>query len=110
MLNIILFVTFDRGAWKNLVIKYAGDHISLEEEHNVKYKTHLSFVFLSYRLAWVLFAYVLIYNHFFLGNIGKSFNVGEWDHRLRPSSERDYPTRYESLYILDRTQKWWSKR
>ncbi|KAL4460983.1 hypothetical protein ABPG74_016455 [Tetrahymena malaccensis] len=95
-----------RGAWKNLVIKYAGDHISLEEEHNVKYKTHLSFVYLSYRLAWVLFAYVLIYNHFLLGDLGKTFNVGEWDHRIKQSADKDYPTRYESLYILDRTQKW----
>ncbi|EGR34649.1 hypothetical protein IMG5_005150 [Ichthyophthirius multifiliis] len=95
-----------RGAWRNLVIKYAGDHIALEEEHNFKYKTHLSFVYLSYRLAWFLFGMTMIYNTFLLGDIGKTFNIGEWDYPIKPSSERDYATRYESLYVIDKFQKW----
>jgi hypothetical protein len=67
-------------AWKNLVYKYQGDHYNLEEEHNFKYKTHLAWAWLSYRAAWVLFSYICIYNTFFLGDVGKSFNVGDWDH------------------------------
>jgi len=95
-----------RGAWKNLVYKYGGDHISLEEEHNFKYKTHLAFTWFSYRLAWFLFGYCCVYNTLLLGDLGKAFNIGEWDHRIKPSSDNDYPTRYESMYIVDKTLKW----
>jgi hypothetical protein len=97
---------FNRGAWKNLVYKYGGDSYGLEEEHNFKYKSHLFFTWFSYRFAWICFAYVVIYNTFFLGDVGKSFNVGDWDHRIRSSSDNDYPTRYEALYQTDKTMKW----
>lgn len=106
MILILFFATIiKRGAWKNLVYKYSGDHISLEEEHNFKYKSHLVFVWLSYRLAWMLFAYCLVYNSILLGDIGKSFNVGEWDHLVKLNSDNDYPTRYESLYLVDKPTK-----
>ena len=71
-------------AWKNLVYKYQGDHMNLEEEHNYKYKTHLVFSWLSYRAAWCIFSYIIIYNTFLLGDVGKAFNVGDWDHVITP--------------------------
>lgn len=64
------------------------------------------FVWLSYRSAWVLFAYITIYNLFLLGDVGKSFNIGDVEHNIRGSSDSDYPTRYESMYVVDRKPKW----
>ncbi|KRX06922.1 hypothetical protein PPERSA_07085 [Pseudocohnilembus persalinus] len=95
-----------RAAYKNLIYKWGGDSYGLEEEHNFKYKSHLLFTWLSYRLGWTLFVYFIIYNTFLLGDVGKAFNVGDWDHLVRPASDNDYPTRYESMYIVDKPQKW----
>ena len=89
-----------------MIYKYGGDHIALEEEHNFRYKSHLAFTWLSYRACWMLFAYFMVYNTFLLGDVGKSFNVGEWNHPIFPNSENDYPTRYESLYLVDKPTKW----
>lgn len=87
-------------------MKYAGDHINLEEEHNVKYKTHMIFVNLSYRVAFMVFGYFLIYWTFFLGDVGKYFNIADWDHLINPVSDYDNPIRYESLYVMLKPQKY----
>jgi hypothetical protein len=87
-------------------LKYAGDHINLEEEHNFKYKTHMVFVNLSYRAAWMLFVYFLIYWTCFLGDVGKYFNMGDWDYVVNPTSDLDNPIRYESLYVRIKDQKY----
>ena len=84
----------------------SGDHINLEEEHNIKYKTHMAFVNFSYRLAWFFFGYVTIYASFFLGEQGHIFNVADYDHLMNPSSNDDFPTRYEKLYISERPMKY----
>ena len=68
------------------------------------------FVWLSYRIAWMLFGYFVLYNTALLGDVGKCFNVGDWDHPIRPASDNDYPTRYESLYLVDKPTKWWFKK
>ncbi len=60
-----------RGAWKDLVLKYGADSISLEEEHCVRYKTHVIFMNIGYRLGILFFSAVLIWNTFLLGDVGK---------------------------------------
>jgi hypothetical protein len=95
-----------RSLWKNLVYKSSGDHISLEEEHNFKYKTHMIFTNFSYRFAWFLFFYSIAYVQFLLSEPGKIFNFAEWDHLVNPSSNDDYPTRYERFYVVDKPQKY----
>ena len=55
-------------SFQTLVLKFGGDHISLEEEHNTKYKTHVFIMNLSYRVAWFLFGYMLIMGNFLLGD------------------------------------------
>jgi hypothetical protein len=44
--------------------------ISLEEEHSMKYKTHLFIMNASYRVGWFLFLYMAIYSSFLLGDVG----------------------------------------
>lgn len=88
------------------MFKYAGDHVSLEEEHNGKYKTHMVFVNFSYRFAFFLFSYMLFYWSFFLGEQGKAFRTSDWDHLFNPPSDLDYPTRYESLYLVTKPRKY----
>jgi len=89
-----------------LVLKYAGDHVNLEEEHNGKYKTHMILVNLCYRVGAVLFAYMLFYWSFMLGDLGKSFRTGGWDYAFNPTDDGDNPTRYESLYMMTKPQKY----
>jgi hypothetical protein len=60
-----------RGLYKTLVLKYASDHIILEEEHSMNYKSHMLLVNVMYRSAWFLFGYILIWNAFLLGDPGK---------------------------------------
>lgn len=48
--------------------------ISIEEEHSMKYKTHLFLMNASYRFGWFLFVYMLIYGSCMLGDIGAYFN------------------------------------
>jgi len=95
-----------RSLWKNLVYKFSGDHINLEEEHNYKYKTHMMFVNFSYRGAWFLTAYMLVYIVGFLHEPGKIFNTAEMDYPINPSPNEEYPTRYERFYLTDRIQKY----
>ena len=52
-----------------MIYKYGGDSYGLEEEHNFKYKSHLAFTWLSYRLGWMLFGCFIIYNTFLLGDV-----------------------------------------
>mmetsp|Transcript_57899 Transcript_57899/g.87288 ORF Transcript_57899/g.87288 Transcript_57899/m.87288 type:complete len:99 (-) Transcript_57899:50-346(-) len=94
------------SGWRNLILKFAGDHINLEEEHNGRYKTHPLFTFFSYRLSWALMIYFWIYLSHYLGDAGHAFNIAEYDHLVNPSLDSDYPTRYESLYMVDKPQKY----
>eukprot|EP01017_Pseudomicrothorax_dubius_P024056 TRINITY_DN255_c0_g1_i1.p1 TRINITY_DN255_c0_g1~~TRINITY_DN255_c0_g1_i1.p1 ORF type:complete len:134 (+),score=39.01 TRINITY_DN255_c0_g1_i1:163-564(+) len=95
-----------KSAWKSLIYKFSADHINLEEEHNFKYKTHLSFVWVSYRLAWIFFTYFCLYTVAFLGDQGRAFNVAEYDHLVNPTAENDFPARYERFYLVDRPMKY----
>ena len=60
-------------------MKFGGDMISLEEEHCVKYKTHMFITNVSYRVASFLFVYMLIYASFLLGDMGSITNVATYD-------------------------------
>lgn len=64
------------------------------------------FVNFSYRFAWFLFGYMSIYIFMFLHEPGKAFNMSEFGHPVDPSSNEDFPTRYERFYLVDRPQRW----
>ena len=49
-----------KSAWKNLVYKYAGDHITTEEDFDNNYKTPIFLANLSHRLA-IFFSVYIIY-------------------------------------------------
>eukprot|EP00331_Platyophrya_macrostoma_P016115 CAMPEP_0176467504 /NCGR_PEP_ID=MMETSP0127-20121128/38499_1 /TAXON_ID=938130 /ORGANISM="Platyophrya macrostoma, Strain WH" /LENGTH=129 /DNA_ID=CAMNT_0017860819 /DNA_START=27 /DNA_END=412 /DNA_ORIENTATION=- len=91
-----------RSLWRNLVIRTAGDHINLEEEHNTKYKTHTSFYLFSYRFSVFLAFYMMVYTGMFLGEQGYIFNQKEFDYLVNPSPDNEYPTRYERFYVYDK--------
>ena len=61
---------------------------------------------LSYRVAFFLFTYMLFYWSFLLGDVGKAFKTSDWDYTFNPVSDLDNPTRYESLYLVGKTQKY----
>ena len=92
--------------WRNLVWKFAGDHINLEEEHNVKYKTHMFLVNFNYKFAWFLTFYAMVYTGMALGEQGRAFNVKDIDIPVNPSGDNEFPTRYERFYAVDRPQKY----
>ena len=48
--------------------------ISIEEEHSMKYKTHLFLMNVSYRFGVFFFGYMVIYGSFMLGDIGAVMN------------------------------------
>lgn len=64
------------------------------------------FVNFSYRVAVVFFTYMCFYWSFMLGDLGKSFKTSDWDHLVNPTSDGDNPSRYESLYIVSKPQKY----
>jgi len=61
----------NRGNFENLVRYYAGNHMTVEEDHNWNYKTPWWFVTLNYTLAWWTSGYVLLISVLFLGDLGK---------------------------------------
>jgi len=91
-----------RGAWKNLVNKFGGDMISLEEEHSMKYKTHLFLMNVSYRAGWFLFVYMCVYGTFFLGDIGAMFTFSQENNLIEANPDDEEICRYETLYIKDK--------
>ena len=60
----------------------------------------------SYRFAWFLFFYSIVYVQFMLNDPGKVFNIADWDHLVNPSSNDDYPIRYERYYLVDKPMKY----
>ena len=84
-----------------MVNKFGADMISMEEEHSMKYKTHLFLMNASYRFGWFLFGYMIIYGSFYLGDIGAAFNFSLEDQLANPSPDDNEVCRYETLYIRD---------
>lgn len=79
--------------------------ISLEEEHSMKYKTHLFIMNVSYRVGWFLFVYMWVYGSFLLGDIGATFNFSVEETLNNPMPDDDEICRYETLYIKDKPMK-----
>lgn len=80
--------------------------ISLEEEHSMKYKTHLFIMNASYRVGWFLFLYMAIYGSFLLGDVGQVFNISMENNLIEPNPDDDELCRYETLYIRDKPMKY----
>ncbi len=78
----------------------AGDHMSLEEEHCLKYKTPTFIMNFSYRFSIVLMIYILFYCNCLLGFPERIFNMHDFDYRTQPTSEGDNFPRYESMYVI----------
>ena len=84
----------------------AGDHMTLEEDHCIKYKTPIFIVNWNYRACWILMVYILLYFNIMLGVPEKVFNQSEFDYKLSASSDNDLPVRYESMYIVDSVKRY----
>ena len=95
-----------RGRFDVLQFKMAGDHMTLEEDHCLKYKTPMFLVNFNYRLCWLLTAYMLIYCNMMLGVPEKIFNQFEFDYKINASSDNDLPVRYESMYMIDSEKRY----
>lgn len=80
-------------------MKYSADHINLEEEHNVKYKTPMFFVNLSYRFALFLSFYMIVYTSFYLDDVGKVFIQNEHSYAASTHNNQDVAARYEKVYV-----------
>jgi hypothetical protein len=78
----------------------------LEEEHNFKYKTHMLITNFSYRMAWFCFGYMVVALSFFLSEPARITVVADWDHLVNPSTNDDYPVRYERFYVVDKPMKY----
>lgn len=79
----------------------AGDHMNLEEDHCLKYKTPIWVMNLNYRLSWLFMLYIVVYCNFLLGTPEKIFNMHDFDYKTQPTSEGESPVRYESIYQID---------
>jgi hypothetical protein len=62
-----------KGAYDTLVIKMGGDHISYEEDFNIRYKTPPVIVNLSMRIAHYWFWIPMFMLSFMLGDMIKLF-------------------------------------
>mmetsp|Transcript_12751 Transcript_12751/g.10897 ORF Transcript_12751/g.10897 Transcript_12751/m.10897 type:complete len:136 (-) Transcript_12751:156-563(-) len=92
------YVLGQKSLWRTLVLKFAADHISLEEEHSGKYKTPMFFVNISYRLAIFLMFYMIWYTSFYLDDVGRVFSIARHDYNARRKMTKDKPVRYEKVY------------
>lgn len=62
----------------------AGDHMNLEEDHCLNYKTPIWIMNLNYRLAWVFMLYIIVYCNCLLGSPEKIFNMHDFDYKNMP--------------------------
>lgn len=83
-----------RGAFSNLVYKYAADHINYEEDFNLRYKTPPFITNLSMRLSMYWFGMAAFILSFYLGDMIKVFNFQEFFYIGRPSTESEVVCRY----------------
>jgi hypothetical protein len=94
-----------RGAYNNLVLKMAADHINYEEDFNLRYKVPPFISNMSMRLATVWFVSAVIILSFGLGDMLKVFRQVEFFYPGRPSTTAEVYQRYETLYFIDRMPK-----
>ncbi len=96
-----------RGAFNNLVYKYAADHINYEEDFNMRYKvpTFVTNVTMRLGLFWFISATLII--SFGLGDMLRVFRQVEFFYPGRPDSNAETISHYETLYLIDRSVKFW---
>ena len=95
-----------RGAFNNLVLKMAADHINYEEDLNLRYKVPPFISNISMRLAMFWFASSIILLSFCLGDMIKIFNISEFYYPNKPSTEAEVYNRYETMYFVDRAPRY----
>jgi hypothetical protein len=82
----------------------AADHINYEEEMNQQYKTPVPIVNLWMRVAWFLFlvpGFMIMFN---FDDMVRIFVPHTYNY-IGNETDVTIPTRYESLYIMDRIPK-----
>lgn len=95
-----------KGAFDTLVFKMAADHINYEEDFNLRYKVPPLIVNFSMRICWYWFVVPTILISFYLGDMVKLFNPTDNWNLGRPSTEGEYPTRYESMYVHEKSPRY----
>ena len=103
------FVLGRKGAYDTLVYKMAADHINYEEEMNQQYKTPIPIVNLWMRVAWFLFVVPGVLMFFCLDDMVRIFVPHKYNY-IGMETDATIPTRYESLYAMDRIPKFWLYR
>lgn len=83
-----------RGAYNNLVLKFAAEHVNYEEDYNMRYKVPPFITNLSMRLAWYWFGMAAFIMSFYLGDMIKVFNFQEFFYPGKPSTESEIVNRY----------------
>ncbi len=83
-----------RGAFNNLVYKFAADHINYEEDFNMRYKVPTFFVNLTMRLAMFWFVSATVIISFGLGDMLRVFRQIEWYYSAKPNTNADSISRY----------------
>lgn len=95
-----------RGAFNNLVLKMAADHINYEEDLNLRYKVPPFITNMSQRLAAFWFISASIILSFGLGDMLRVFRQVQFYYPTRPSTSAEVPARYQTLYFVDRAPKY----
>ena len=83
-----------RGAFSNLVYKFAADHVNYEEDFNLRYKTPPFITNLSMRLAFYWATMITLILTFYLGDMIKVFSFQEFYYIGRPSTDSETVSRY----------------
>ena len=89
-----------KSAWQNLVYKYAGDHLTTEDDFNNHYKTPILLYNISNRMGTLMFIYIF---YIMLTALSISeqqrvyLDIGEdYDDQPMPATQRSFG--YEFLY------------
>lgn len=95
-----------RSGWKNLVFRQAGNSMSMEEEHSIKYKTPIPLVNFSNRASIFILTYVVIACCFYIGDIAEIFWELDKEPEFMPDHNKNHSFNYQMVYILDRPVKY----
>lgn len=90
-----------RGAYDNLVLKMATDHVNYEEEMNLTYKTPVVIVNLYQRVGIFFFFMAGFFLIFCMDDMLKMFVPFKKGY-IGLVQEPRVPTRYESLYVIQK--------
>ena len=83
----------------------AADHINYEEDFNLRYKVPPVITNLTMRLACFWAVGSVFFIIFCLGDMNKLFTPHEYYYPGAPKDVPENPTRYETMYFIDRAPR-----